>query len=187
MSNQEALLHELDAHRQIHAAITHFARGVDRCDREMILSAFHPDGWDDHGVFSGPAEAFADWVIPVHRSMVWTAHYNTNVDIELDGDTARSETYVIANLRYQENGSLCDLFGCGRYFDRFERRDGKWLIAHRHAISDWNRVDKVEQQASGPVVDLLDRGRRDTNDPGYAHFAGTRPERRPKLQPAGNS
>ena len=32
-----------------------FARGLDRADKELIQSCFHPDGTDDHGMFQGPA------------------------------------------------------------------------------------------------------------------------------------
>jgi len=178
MSNTANLIFELDAHKQIQEVIVRYARAVDRCDRELIMSTFHPDGWDDHGVFSGTPEDFADWVIDVHLGLVWTSHYVTNMHIQLEGTTARVESYVIANLRYEEDGKLFDLFGCGRYLDRFEYRDNKWLIAHRHAITDWNRVDPVEQQASGPITDFLERGKRRTDDPSYAHFSGARPERR---------
>jgi len=178
MATAADLLFELDAHKQIQEVIVRYARAVDRCDRELILSAFHPDGWDDHGVFSGSATDFADWVIDLHLGLVWTSHYVTNIHIKLEGMTARVETYVISNLRYEEDGTLFDLFGCGRYFDRFECREGKWLIAHRHAISDWNRVDAVDRQASGPLTDLLERGKRQKDDPSYAHFRGARPERR---------
>jgi SnoaL-like domain len=178
MTDKDELLYELDAHKQIQAVIIRAARGYDRCDRELIRSAYHPDAWDDHGVFSGPVEAFVDWVIPLHQALVWTSHYVTNIHIELDGDMARCESYVIANLRYEQDGALHDLLGCGRYFDRFERRNGKWLIAHRHAIGDWNRVDRVDAQFEGELVKLLETGKRGKDDPSYAHFAGARPERR---------
>jgi hypothetical protein len=178
VTDSDKLLQELDAHKQINEVIIRYARAVDRCDRELLLSTFHPDGWDDHGVFSGPAAAFADWVIQLHQSMVWTSHYVTNTFIEIDGDMARSETYVIANLRYLQDAQLYDLVGCGRYFDRFERRNGKWLIAHRHAIGDWNRVDRVEAQFEGELTKQLEKGKRGRDDPSYGHFLGARPERR---------
>jgi len=178
LDNRDILLDDLDARAQINGAIMRYARGVDRCDREMILSAFHSDGWDDHGVFSGPAEAFADWVIPLHRGFVSTAHYVTNVHIEVSGATARSEAYVIATLRYEQDGELYDLLGCGRYLDCFERRDGKWLIAHRLAMSDWSRVDRVDAQYTGELTKVLKKGTQDVDDPSVAHFQGVQPERR---------
>jgi hypothetical protein len=36
-------------------------RGVDRMDRELLLSAYHSDAVDDHGMFVGGPEAFADY------------------------------------------------------------------------------------------------------------------------------
>ena len=40
-----------------------FARGLDRADKDMIQSCFHPDGTDDHGIFQGSASDFCDWVM----------------------------------------------------------------------------------------------------------------------------
>jgi hypothetical protein len=30
-----------------------YSRGIDRLDRDMLLSAYHPDAIDDHGMFVG--------------------------------------------------------------------------------------------------------------------------------------
>jgi len=38
-----------------------YCSGVDRSDREMLLSAYHPGAMDDHGAFVGTAEKFVDW------------------------------------------------------------------------------------------------------------------------------
>lgn len=169
---REAIVAELDAHRQIHAVMARCARGVDRCDRDVILSCYHPDGFDDHGVFKGSPVEFADWVIPVHMALVWTSHYILNIHIELQGDVALAESTMIGILRYREDGQLFDLTGGGRYLDRFENRGAGWLIARRQIVGDWMRIDKVGQQAVGGLVAGLLAGRRDRSDPSYAHFAG---------------
>ena len=38
--------------------LTRYGRGVDRFDRELVLSAYHPDAIDDHGAFVGTREEF---------------------------------------------------------------------------------------------------------------------------------
>jgi ketosteroid isomerase-like protein len=169
---KDEIVAELDAHRQIHAVMSRYARGVDRCDRDAILSCYHPDAFDDHGPFKGSPAEFADWVIPAHLALVWTSHYILNIHIELQGDVALTESTMIGILRYTENGELYDLTGGGRYLDRFENRNGSWLIARRQIVGDWTRIDKVEQHATGGLLEGVVLGRRDGTDPSYAHFAG---------------
>ena len=38
-----------------------FSRGIDRFDRALMLSAFHPDAIDDHGEFVGTPEQLFDF------------------------------------------------------------------------------------------------------------------------------
>ena len=161
----------LEAHRQIHAAMARYARGVDRCDRDMILSCYHPDAHDDHGPFKGTPAEFADWAIPTHLALEWNSHYIFTVHIELHGNVALTESSMIGVLRYREDGELFDLTGGGRYLDRFEDRGQGWLIAKRQIVSDWSRIDRVEARAEGGLLEGVALGRRDREDPSYAHFA----------------
>jgi hypothetical protein len=167
-----ALLRELKARADIQDALLRYCRGVDRCDHALTLSAYHTDAWDDHGSFSGPVKEFVDWAIALHlEQFVWTSHYITNSYVELDGEKATAETAVQAILRYEQDGKLFDIVGCGRYFDRFECRDGEWKIAHRLVSGDWDRVDEVVARVEGDLVGKLTRGTRDRNDPSYSYFA----------------
>ena len=71
-----------------------YCSGVDRFDREMLLSAYHPGAIDDHGAFVGTAEKFVDWAFAYHRKYQHGhKHYILNHRCELDGDTAHAETY----------------------------------------------------------------------------------------------
>ena len=54
--SQEAIppaLQQLIDRQQIHDCILRYCSGVDRFDREMLLSVYHPDAMDDHGAFVG--------------------------------------------------------------------------------------------------------------------------------------
>lgn len=113
-----------------------YCRAVDRLDRELLLSVYHADAVDDHGVFVGDREAFADWVIAFHsRAQRTTQHVITNHVCELDGDVAHAETYYML-AAMNVGGAPLTLSG-GRYIDRFERRQGRWAIALRKVVSDW--------------------------------------------------
>ena len=126
--------------------LTRYCRGVDRLDKQLLLSAYHPDARDDHGVFVGNPEAFWDWVHGVHSAgQKLTMHTILNHTCEIEGDVAHSETYCIF---YGQNvDDSFDIVG-NRYIDRLERRDGEWRIADRVCASEWFRALYPNQDAS---------------------------------------
>jgi hypothetical protein len=107
-----------------------YARGVDRMDEQLVLSAFHPDATIDRGVQVGtPAEFVAAfWAAQEGREAC--QHHLANMTVELDGDVAHAETYYAAFVKTA--GSDDATLVLGRYVDRFERRDGAWAIAVRY-------------------------------------------------------
>lgn len=111
-----------------------YTRGIDRHDRELMLSAYHPDAWDDHGVASGVAADFVDWAIGWHgENQTRHQHIITNHTVELTGDTAHTETYyTFWGINLEGPPTLA----FGRYVDRFEKRNGKWAIAHRVCVNE---------------------------------------------------
>ena len=53
-------------------------RGVDRYDRDLILSAMHDDTVVDYNQFCGGREEFSDWVFTMLvSSFTLTTHYIT--------------------------------------------------------------------------------------------------------------
>jgi len=144
------------------------ARGIDRCDADLIRSVFWPDATDDHGLFKGSATEFAEWVIPVLKGMERTSHQICNVLVDVRGERAFSESYFIAYHRLVEGGAQRDMIAAGRYLDRHERRGSEWRIAHRQTVYDWT-IDQAAADSSwrtAPMVDLLERGRRFGEDRG---------------------
>ena len=134
-----AFLRDQKDRADILAALHRYTRGVDRHDRELMLSAYWPDAFDEHGVAEDYAAGFVDWAIGWHGEFQTRhQHIINNSSIELDGDTAHVETYYTfwADNR-QGPPSLC----FGRYLDRFEKRDGRWAIAHRVCVHEWTRTE----------------------------------------------
>ncbi len=85
---------ELCDRQEILDCIHRYCRAVDRADRELLISVYHPDAIDDHGLFVGGREEFADWAIGYHQQyQECTHHIVTNHTCELQGDTAHTETY----------------------------------------------------------------------------------------------
>ncbi len=132
----ERMVHELNDKQKIREQIYNYCRAVDRMDRELLISVYHPDAIDDHGMFVGGPEDFADWAFSYHTKHQYAhQHIVTNHTCDLEGDTAHTETYwMFAGMNRQ--GAPLNLGG-GRYIDRFEKRDGKWKIAARKCVPDW--------------------------------------------------
>jgi hypothetical protein len=138
-------LDELAAKQAITEVINRYCRAMDRMDRALALSCWHPGGTDDHSpLFAGTAEGFVEWLWPVHAGMESTRHVVSNTIIVLDGDKAAAETYWTVTLRMKKHGDTYDVKGGGRYVDDFECIDGQWGIRHRQSLHDWDVVQKVE-------------------------------------------
>ena len=121
--------------QDIYDCIMRYCRGLDRFDRDVVASAYHPGAIDDHGHFVGPAEEFIDSAIAVHTKMhPRTMHHITNHMCEIQGDTAHAESYYIFHSLNAEAPwhSMCS----GRYIDRLEKRDGRWGIVARICTVD---------------------------------------------------
>lgn len=134
---------ELSAKQEIADLLLLYCRGVDRCEPELIKRAFWPDAYDNHGSHAAPAHEFADSIVASKLATTdWTTHAVTNHLVELAGDVAFSEAIVLT-FQQQTGAQDVNVF-CGRYVDRFERRDGHWRIAYRQMIHDWSGSTTLE-------------------------------------------
>jgi len=162
----QRLLDELVAKDAIREQIYNYARGLDRMDKELAYGVWHPDGTASYiGTYEGSGAGFVDWVWPRHEPLVAHSHQITNVLIKVDGDTAVSESYVMASLqaRPSENRATTRLVR-SRYADTWSKRDGRWAIDRRVAITDF----MTTEEATGPNEPT--EGRRDRTDPSYQAY-----------------
>ena len=129
----EALL----AKQALHELNTAYSRSVDRLDEAAFVALFHVDAIVDSGVLRGEpvyfAREFARWI---RRHGRVTSHAITNEWFQIDGDRAVGESYVVAIARLRGDPKESDVLTFGRYFDRFERRDGAWKFAERRFVLD---------------------------------------------------
>lgn len=158
---------ELVAKQEIHDVLIRYTRGIDRMDRDLVRSCYHPDAHDDHGPFKGSVDEFLDWVEQALSYFSSTMHFigNQLIDVEVDGDVAHAESYCVAYHRRaatnDEPGH--DLVMGLRYVDRLEKRLGEWRIADRLCVFDWSRRDEIAGEWDmGPEVV---RGTRGDTDP----------------------
>lgn len=152
---------------EIIECLTRFSRGMDRFDRALYLSAFHADAVMAAGPFVGSVSDCYDWAVPMHEAgQLLTHHGLLNNTVEIDGDTAHSETYYLFVARNRDESLW---MAGGRYIDRLERRDGEWKIALRTNLIEWGCVPPVMPLPFGDVPDIAANGvsSRSTDDPSY--------------------
>lgn len=136
LEDLQLLVERLLDREAIRDCLARYSRGVDRFDRDLLLSAYHPDAIDDHGKFLGDPVAFWEWAFDQHsRVHLSHQHYLSTHNCEIEGDAAHAETYYIFASMNRE-GAPMSMTG-GRYIDRFEKRDGEWRIAYRICTRDW--------------------------------------------------
>lgn len=145
-----SFIQEQKDRQEIRECLLRYTRGVDRADKVLMASAYHPDAWDEHGVAEGNPDSFCDWAIGWHgNAQSQHQHIITNHSVELDGDTAHGETYY---LFWGDNRQGPPTLAFGRYIDRYEKRGGEWRIAHRvcvnQIVGEFTKVDMPAQAAA---------------------------------------
>ncbi len=113
-----------------------YMRGLDRLDRTLIRSVYHDDATDHRGFFTGNPDEFADFAITALRDHLSNHHMIGQTHIDIEGDVAFGEIYFQAFHRIIDQGQEKDFIVLGRYIDRYERRNGRWKIAHRSELND---------------------------------------------------
>jgi hypothetical protein len=165
-------LGELLSKQEIHEALMRYCRGIDRCDVDLVLSAFHEDATDNHsGVVMPVGERVPSSIAAARTNVKSTDHYICNELVHIEGEVAGSEAYVIAHHRIEHEGRELDWLLGVRYVDRFERRHGSWRISHRTVVVDWERFDEIPYPPVGHVVvgmfDHAERAARSRDDYSY--------------------
>jgi SnoaL-like domain len=165
--SQSARLDHLLDRQDILDCLVRFSRGMDRFDRELFLSAFHPDAIIAAGDFVGGPAALYDWASELHAQGQVSTHHNLlNHSCHIDGDTAHAETYYLFVGR---NRDETNWIAGGRYIDRLERR-GAWRIAMRTNAIEWSGMVPTMPIPFASVPDINGNGTpsRSKEDPSYA-------------------
>lgn len=168
-------LQELLDKQDIMELIYAYCNAMDRHDQEKARQLYHEDALDDHGQFSqGPAQDFIDNLPQIQAPMEILQHNVTTVNLKLDGDYAEGEVYIIAfhKVRKDEGGSFDLLIG-GRYFDKYEKRDGVWKFSHRSVVGDWAHAhDPSRVNLDHPTFfEGAYFGKSGPDDPSYRFFS----------------
>lgn len=146
--------------------IYRYCRSVDRLDVPVGHSVFHKDSRAVFPDFEGTGRGWIDHICEEHRNFLHHSHQVTNIIVELDGDRAGSESYVMATLRRQDGEDVVQHEFWARYVDRWSKRNGEWAIDHRQCIVDFGSTRQITP------LKIDSRSRRDQSDPSYAVLKG---------------
>lgn len=154
---------ETRARAQIRDCIMRYARGIDRHDPELTITAYHPDAIDDHGYYIGNPRDFAYRTVKTHAHLAAHQHYIVNhlVEFAEDAKSAWSETYYL--MVGMKRSDLSVEMGGGRYVDRFTLRDGRWAISERLCVMDWSGNGERLKD----LTQMYLAGTQDRTDPSY--------------------
>jgi hypothetical protein len=133
---------ELIAREQIRDCLMRYSRGVDRCDFDLINSAYWPDATDLHAMPGRPpmnAHAMFVKLRPKLLGMQQTMHTLGNIFIRVSDAVAFAESYFHAYHRVMEQDRPRDIVTAGRYIDELTRREREWRIQNRVVTIDWFR------------------------------------------------
>lgn len=168
--SQYLTLDELLAREEIADVIKRLARGTDRLNENMIVSCYHSDATDEHNVFRGSGREFAQWVTETLLQFEATMHFVGSPNIRINGHIAQVDTYCVAHhiTSPDVEGNQSDLILGLRYVDRFERRDGCWLIARRTCAFDWSYTVPFGRSQAFLFEEGWTVGRRDQADIMYS-------------------
>ena len=146
-----------------------YCRGIDRCDPEQLAAAFTPDAMIDYGDGARLVAEVIPGLMAGLGAMRLTQHNIGNTVMRVDGDTARAETNCVALHIIPGPEGEVELAVGGRYLDRLAKREGRWRIAERLYVMDWNSTRAATMQLEGGLFDGLRRcGARGGDDPAIA-------------------
>lgn len=157
--SREERLDELLAREDIRGVIARAVRAGDRLDGPLMASCFRAGAPVSYApMFVGTIEQLVE-VFGVAHTMSAASLYHIGTQIiDVDGDTATAETYVMAYRRFNE----CNEAGANyyrlsgfRYLDKLEQRDDEWRIVKRAYIPEWSTVRTTDVER--PAIGLYDK------------------------------
>ncbi|GAA3207853.1 nuclear transport factor 2 family protein [Actinocorallia longicatena] len=159
--------------QEITELLARYLRAADRGDADGLAACYLPGATEDHGgVYTGDAAGYVEQIRPVlTHPKGRTMHCMSNVLIDLDGDSAFSESYVVTFSAVRTSDGHGHSFVGARLLDRLERRDGRWGIAHRQLVWEFSHdAPATETWLFGMLIDdpeKLARGVKFPADPVY--------------------
>jgi hypothetical protein len=152
---------------QIRGLVDGWALWRDAMDWERFRTVWHDDGRMMATWWQGPFDEFIRVSREGYDRGVRILHFLGGGVVDVDGDRAIAQTKMTISQRAVVEGVECDVVCTGRFYDFFERRDGRWGLVLRQPIYERDRLDPVDPQ----LAPELDRYRLEAFPVGYRHLA----------------
>ncbi len=124
----------------------------DAGDWERFAALWHEGAWMSATWFQAPATEFVRARREGFEKGVSIIHFLGAFTCDVAGDRAISQTKMTISQRAPVDGALADVTCTGRFYDFFERRDGRWGMVRRQPIYEKDRIDFVDP-GPAPVLD----------------------------------
>ncbi len=134
---------------------------------DRFRTVWHADGRMMATWFQGGFEDFIKVNDEGWARGVRILHFLGGSSIDVAGDRAIAQTKMTISQRAPVEGVICDVVCSGRFYDFFEKRDGRWGLVLRQPIYEKDRLDPVDPAAKL----MLDRDLLARFPEGYRHLA----------------
>ena len=137
-SELELEIRKLRDMQEIQQVLNMYSVAIDSREPENMIPLFTPDAVIQVGELEVMSvEKYALDQKPFLHKMEATQHAISTAVIEVNGDTANSRSYFVAQHTRNKLGDNCMLLIGGHYDDEFVRIDGQWYIKKRIGTSAW--------------------------------------------------
>ncbi len=134
---------------------------------DRFRTVWHADGRMMATWFQGGFEDFIKVNDEGWARGVRILHFLGGSSIDVAGQRAIAQTKMTISQRAPVEGVICDVVCSGRFYDFFEKRDGRWGLVLRQPIYEKDRLDPVDPAAKL----MLDRDLLARFPEGYRHLA----------------
>jgi len=119
----------------------------DAGDWERFRTVWHAGGRMMATWFQGTADRFIAVSREGFEKGVSILHFLGGNSIDITGSRAISQTKMTISQRARVRDVLVDVVCTGRFYDFFEKRDGRWGLVLRQPIYEKDRMDPVDPSA----------------------------------------
>ena len=119
----------------------------DAGDWERFRGVWHDDGRMMATWFQGSAEEFIAVSRAGFEKGVSILHFLGGNSVDVAGNRAISQTKMTISQRALVHEVQVDVVCTGRFYDFFEKRNGRWAIVLRQPIYEKDRMDPVDPAA----------------------------------------
>ncbi len=137
----------------IRELIENWALWRDTGDWDRLRTVWHTDGRMMATWFQGSVDDFINASRESFARGVRAQHNLGGMTIDVQGSRAIAQSRMAILHRTSVEGVLCDSTCIGRFYDFFEKRDGRWGLVLRQPIYEKDRLDPVDPDER-PVLDV---------------------------------